>query len=40
MCEDALESIFDSSLYDELNQTEEEEKEVYIQKLREFVNNI
>jgi len=40
MCEDAIESVFDRSLYNELNEIESSEKEVYIQELREFVSNI
>jgi hypothetical protein len=40
MCEQAIDSVFDRSLYEELMETESDEREVYVRELREFVNNL
>ena len=40
MCQDAIDDIFDSDLYDELQKAEEEELEVYVEKLREYVSDL
>lgn len=40
MCEDAIDSIFDANLYNSLLTQEKNEREVYVQELRNFVNNI
>jgi len=40
MCEDAIDGLFDRNLYDELMETEGDEREVYVRELREYVNNI
>lgn len=40
LCEDAIESVFDRTLYDELVETEDQERELYQSKLREFVSSL
>ncbi len=40
MCQDAINDIFDSELYDELQKTEKEEQEVYQVQLREYVSEL
>jgi len=40
LCRDAIASVFDDSLYRELEAQEEKEKEVYVAELREYVNNL
>lgn len=40
LCTDAIEELFDRSLYDELNEQESEERSEYRAKLREFVSSI
>ena len=40
MCKDAIEEHFDRDLYDELKETESEEKAEYREELKEFVNNL
>jgi hypothetical protein len=39
LCKEAIDEVFDADLYDELNDTEEEEKEQYIKQIQEFVNS-
>lgn len=38
MCTEAIESVFNEDLYEELMDTETEEKEIYVRRLQEFVN--
>jgi hypothetical protein len=38
MCLDAIDSVFDQDLYDELESQEEEEREQYIAQIKDFVN--
>lgn len=40
LCEEAIESVFDRALYDELIETEDQERELYQSKLREFVSSL
>lgn len=40
LCEDAIASVFDSSLYDNLQETEDQEREEYQARLREFVGTL
>lgn len=40
LCEDAIESVFDHDLYDELREKEDEERDEYRTQLREFVSGI
>lgn len=40
LCTDAIEELFDRSLYDELNEQESEERSEYREKLREFVSSL
>ena len=39
LCTKAIENVFDSDLYDELNETEEEERTVYRKELKDYVIN-
>jgi len=38
MCTDAINSVFDEDKYDELNEQEDEEREVYQTELKRYVN--
>ena len=40
LCQDAIDEIFNSELYDELKETEEEERKTYRTELLEFVNGL
>lgn len=40
LCEDAIESIFDHDLYSELKEKEKEERELYQENLKQYVNGI
>lgn len=40
MCEEAIELYFDRELYDQLMEEEAEEKDIYVNELKEYVNNL
>ncbi|CAA0230047.1 hypothetical protein [Tenacibaculum maritimum] len=39
LCREAIDSIFDYNLYDELNDIEDKEREIYQRELKDYVNN-